>query len=76
MCQGVAGWPLYGRNTAVPIRLICTRRDRDRVFMNVKSGFTVLIKYAPALSEVVYRPLEVAVGALKKVHIHALCTYY
>ena len=30
--------------------------------------------YAPALSEVVYRPLEVVVGALKKAHIYALCT--
>ena len=30
--------------------------------------------YAPTLSEVVYRPLEVVVGALKKVHIYALCT--
>ena len=26
----------------------------------------ILIKYAPALSEVVYRPLEVVVGALKR----------
>ena len=34
----------------------------------------ILIKYAPALSEVVYRPLEVAVGALKKAHIYAICT--
>ena len=30
--------------------------------------------YAPALSEVVYRPLEVVVGALKKAHIYASCT--
>ena len=32
--------------------------------------------YVPALvlSEVVYRPLEVVVGALKKAHIYALCT--
>ena len=34
----------------------------------------ILIKYTPALSEVVYRPLEVAVGALKTDHISALCT--
>ena len=32
----------------------------------------ILIKYAPPLSEVVYRPLEVAVGALKKAHIYVL----
>ena len=30
--------------------------------------------YAPALSEVVYRPLEVAVGALKNAHMYALYT--
>ena len=30
--------------------------------------------YAPTLSEVIYRPLEVVVGALKKAHIYALCT--
>ena len=29
--------------------------------------------YAPTLSEVVYRPLEVVVGALKKANIYALC---
>ena len=29
----------------------------------------MLIKYVPALSEVVYQPLEVAVGTLKKAHI-------
>ena len=29
---------------------------------------------APTLSEVIYQPLEVAVGALKKAHIYALCT--
>ena len=34
----------------------------------------ILIKYAPAVSEVVYRHLEVVVGALKKARIYALCT--
>ena len=33
-----------------------------------------LIKYAPAVSDVVYRHLEVVVGALKKTHIFTLCT--
>ena len=33
----------------------------------------ILIKYTPALSEVVYRSLEMAVGALKKVSVYALC---
>ena len=32
------------------------------------------MKYAPAVSDVVYRHLEVVVGALKKAHIFALCT--
>ena len=31
--------------------------------------------YAPTLSEVVYRPLEVVIGALKKAHIYALAMY-
>ena len=31
-------------------------------------------KLHPTHSEVVYRPLEVAVGALKKAHIYGLCT--
>ena len=34
-----------------------------------------LIKYAPAVSDVVYRHLEVVVGALKKTHIFTLRTY-
>ena len=34
----------------------------------------IQIRYAPTLSEVAYRPLEVVVGALKKAHIYALCT--
>ena len=33
-----------------------------------------LIKYAPAVSDVVYRHLEVVVGALKKTHIFTLRT--
>ena len=33
-----------------------------------------LIKYAPAVSDVVYRHLEVVVGALKKIHIFTLRT--
>ena len=32
----------------------------------------LLINYAPAVSEVVFRHLEVVVGALKKAHIFAL----
>ena len=32
----------------------------------------LLIKYAPAVSDVVYRHLEVVVGALKKTHIFTL----
>ena len=33
-----------------------------------------IIKYGPALSEVVYRPLKVVIGVLKKAHIFALRT--
>ena len=35
----------------------------------------IQIMYAPTLSEVVYRPLEVVIRALKKAHIYALCTF-
>ena len=55
------------------------RRRKQREISN-KSEYLlsacrlILIKYAPTLSEVVYQPLEVAVGALKKAHI--LCFIY
>ena len=42
---------------------------------SLSACWRILMKYVPSLSEVVYRPFEVAVGALKKADIHALCTY-
>ena len=49
------------------------KRERERENL-LSACRRILIKYAPALSEVVYRPLDVAVGALEKAHIYTLCT--